>query len=84
MKKNYDFSKGRRGAVVPAPGNKERITIRIDKEIVDWFRSVVRKKGGGSYQAMMNDALRFYIENKERPLEDILRKIVREELKKAS
>jgi uncharacterized protein (DUF4415 family) len=84
MKAKYDFSKGRRGAVLPASGKKVRITIRIDQEIIDWFRSVVEKQGGGNYQTMLNDALRSYIENEERPLEEILRKVVREEIKKAS
>jgi uncharacterized protein (DUF4415 family) len=37
MKKEYDFSKGKRGAVIPPPPGKTRITIRIDNEILDWF-----------------------------------------------
>jgi uncharacterized protein (DUF4415 family) len=82
MKANYDFRKGRRGAVVPPPGNKVRITIRLDREIVDWFRSKVEEAGEGSYQTMLNDALRSYIERES--LEETLRRIVREEMKKAS
>ena len=39
MKDNYDFSKARRGAVVPPSGNKTRITIRLDSDIVKWFKS---------------------------------------------
>ncbi|MEA3292153.1 MAG: CopG family transcriptional regulator, partial [Pseudomonadota bacterium] len=31
MKAHYDFSKARRGAVVPPSGNKVRITIRLDR-----------------------------------------------------
>jgi uncharacterized protein (DUF4415 family) len=83
MKEKYDFSKGRRGAVLPATGNKVRITIRLDRDIVDWFRSKVEEQGGGSYQTMLNDALRKHIEKQEQPLEDILRRVVREELKAA-
>lgn len=81
MKAKYDFSKGKRGAVLPASGNKVRITIRLDRDIVDWFRSKVEEQGGGNYQSMLNDALRKYMEQQEQPLEDILRRVVREELR---
>ncbi len=57
MKAKYNFSKGKRGAVLPQGGNKVRITIRLDRDIVDWFRSKVEKQGGGNYQSMLNDAL---------------------------
>ena len=80
MKERYDFSKGIRGAVVPPSGNKVRITIRLDREIVDWFRSKVEEQGGGNYQTMINDALRNHISRRELPLEDLLRRVVREEL----
>jgi len=80
MKAKYDFSKGKLGAVLPSPGKKVRITIRLDRDIVDWFRSKVEEQGGGNYQSMLNDALRTYVEHQEQPLEEILRQIVREEL----
>jgi uncharacterized protein (DUF4415 family) len=80
MKEKYDFSKGKRGAVIPSTGKKVRITIRLDRDIIDWFRSKVEEQGEGNYQTMLNDALRKYIEQQEKPLEDILRKVVREEL----
>jgi uncharacterized protein (DUF4415 family) len=80
MKAKYDFSKGKRGAVIPPSGNKVRITIRLDRDIVDWFRSKVEEQGGGNYQTMLNDALRTYMERQEQPLEEVLRRIVREEL----
>ena len=80
MKKEYDFKEGRRGAVMrPAPG-KTRITIRIDDDILDWFREQVHKAGGGSYQTMMNDALRTFVASRERGLEETLRRVLREEL----
>ena len=47
MKLNYDFSKARRGAVIPPSGNKVRITIRLDKAIVEWFKSRVEESGWG-------------------------------------
>lgn len=59
----YDFSKGRRGAVLPQEKHNVRITIRLDRDILDWFRSKVEEQGGGSYQAMFNDALKKYIEH---------------------
>ena len=80
MKAKYDFSKGKRGTVLPSSGNKVRITIRLDRDIINWFRSKVEEQGGGSYQAMLNDALRKHIERQEQPLEDVLRRVVREEL----
>ena len=81
MKAKYDFSKGKRGAVLPQAGNKVRITIRLDRDIVDWFRSKVEEQGGGNYQTMLNDALRKHIEHQDQPLEEILRRVVREELR---
>jgi uncharacterized protein (DUF4415 family) len=78
----YDFSGGKRGAVVPAPAGKTRITIRIDDDIIEWFRQHVEGMGTGNYQTMMNQALRDYIT--QRSLEDVVRRVVREELQKAS
>ena len=84
MKANYDFNKARRGAVVPVAGKKVRITIRLDRDILDWFRSKVDEQGGGNYQTMLNDALRAYTEQQSQSVEKLLRRIVREEIKKAS
>ncbi|MBF0296801.1 MAG: BrnA antitoxin family protein [Magnetococcales bacterium] len=84
MKKEYDFSKGHRGPVIPQTGNKERITIRIDADILAWFRGIVEDAGGGNYQSMMNDALREYMEGKREPLEATLRRVIREEMRLAS
>ena len=80
MKKEYDFSKGKRGAVLPASKGKTRITIRIDDDILEWFRGEVDAAGGGSYQTLINDALRDHIKNQQEPIELILRRVVREEL----
>jgi len=80
MKAKYDFSKGKRGARLPSSGKKVRITIRLDRDIIDWFRSKVEEQGGGNYQTMLNDALRTYMERQEKPLEEVLRRVVREEL----
>jgi uncharacterized protein (DUF4415 family) len=80
MKKEYDFSKGKRGAIVPAPKGKTRITIRIDDDILDWFRNQVEESGGGNYQTLINHALREYMMSQQEPIEVILRRVVREEL----
>ena len=83
MKDEYDFRSGKRGAVLKARG-KTRITIRIDTESLDWFRDLAREAGGGSYQTMINDALREHIASREHRLEDTFRRILREELPKYS
>lgn len=80
MKKEYDFSKGKRGAVVRVPPGKTRITIRLDEDILDWFRAQVNAAGGGNYQTLINDALREYVQQRREPLEDTLRRVIREEL----
>lgn len=80
MKKEYDFSEGKRGAVLPVTKGKTRITIRIDDDILDWFRNEVDAAGGGNYQTLINQALREYITRQKEPIEVILRRVVREEL----
>ena len=80
MTKNYDFSKGKRGAVVPVPAGKTRITIRIDDDALDWFRKQVHDAGGGSYQTLMNRALREHMEREAEPLEDTIRRVLKEVL----
>lgn len=80
MKTEYDFSKGKRGAVIPESHGKERITIRLDKDVLDWFRRQVSTEGGGNYQSLINQALHEYIFTNRIPLEEMLRSVVREEL----
>jgi uncharacterized protein (DUF4415 family) len=84
MRKEYDFSKAKRGPVVPVPAGKTRITIRLDDEVLAWFKDQVHRAGGGSYQALINQALREYVASSGEPLEQKLRRVVREELKRAS
>jgi uncharacterized protein (DUF4415 family) len=60
--------------------NKVRITIRLDADIVKWFKDQVHQAGGGSYQSLLNIALRQYIESQKEPLEATLRRVIREEL----
>lgn len=82
MRKEYDFSKGKRGAVAELPPGKTRITIRIDDDVLAWFRNQAHAAGGGNYQTMMNAALREYAKKKSEPLEETLRRVVREELRR--
>ena len=84
MKKEYNFSKGKRGVVVPVSKGKTRITIRIDDDILDWFGGEVNAAGGGNYQSLINNALCEYIKHQQEPIEVILRRVVREELQSAA
>ena len=81
MKDEYDFSDAKRGPVVKAPSGKTRITIRIDDDVLAWFKDQVNLAGGGNYQTLMNQALREFIESKIEPLEAILRRVIREEMR---
>jgi len=81
MKKNYDFSGGKRGPVVKPKAGKTRITIRIDDDILEWFRDHVDRAGGGNYQTLINDALRQHIESGTESLEEVVRRVVRQELR---
>ena len=82
MEAEYDFSQGKRGAVDPTPSGKTRITIRLNDEVLAWFREQVHIAGGGNYQTLINEALRQHIQASREPLEETLRKVVREELER--
>lgn len=82
METEYDFSKGKRGAIDPMPSGKTRITIRLDDEVLAWFREQTHLAGGGNYQTLINDALRQYIQQRRESLEEILRRVLREELER--
>jgi uncharacterized protein (DUF4415 family) len=80
MKAEYDFSQGKRGAVVPQKG-KTRITIYIDDDVLEAFRDRADAVGTG-YQTMMNQALREYLNKAKQPIdESTLRRVIREELR---
>jgi uncharacterized protein (DUF4415 family) len=79
MKKVYDFSRGKRGAVIPTTG-KTRITIYMDDTILKRFKAQSEKSGKG-YQTLINEALKSHLGLTEQPVtQDLVRKIVREEL----
>ncbi|WP_439344691.1 BrnA antitoxin family protein [Vacuolonema iberomarrocanum] len=72
MKAEYDFSQGKRGAIAPTPSGKTRITIRLDNEVLAWFREQVHTAGGGNYQTLINEALRQHIQaSHEKPCEKL-------------
>lgn len=81
MRKEYDFSRAQRGPVVPVPPGKTRITIRLDDDLIEWFKGQVHTAGGGNYQTLINAALREYVARKREPLEETLRRVIREELR---
>ena len=79
MKREYDFSKGKRGAIIPQAG-KSRITIYLDDAILKRFKAESERTGKG-YQTLINDALNSHLGLTEKPLTaEVVRKIVREEL----
>ncbi len=84
MKDSYDFSKGKRGPVrkpAPEPAGKIKITIRLDRDIVEHFLTIADESGGSvGYQTLINDALRRSLDAPA--LEAIVRRVIREELKR--
>ncbi len=83
MREQYDMTTAKRGAIVAPDPRKTRITIRIDTEVLNWFRDQVDKAGGGSYQRMINEALQGHVRRQEEPLEEVLRRVIRQELRQA-
>jgi len=79
MKREYDFSRGKRGSVVKAPG-KTRITIYLDDDVLDAFRKRADAAGRG-YQTMINAALKAALGHETQAVDaGTLRRILREEL----
>ena len=64
MHTEYDFSKAKL-VVSPKNPRKTRITIRIDTNILNWFRERVHEAVGGNYQTMINEALKCYITSED-------------------
>jgi uncharacterized protein (DUF4415 family) len=83
MRKQYDFSKAKRGPVASIPKGKSRITIRLDDDVLEWFKQAVDSAGGGNYQSLINSALRDHIHRSREPLEETLRRVIQEELSRA-
>jgi uncharacterized protein (DUF4415 family) len=83
MKQEYDFSNAKRGPVTKTAPGKTRITIRLDNAVLTWFREQAHAAGGASYQALINDVLVQHVAAAREPLESTLRRVIREELRKA-
>ena len=82
MRKEYDLSKGKRGPVAKSKG-KTRTTIYLDNDVIEAYRKMGDARGRG-YQTLINDALRETLSTGQRPVDaKTLRRILREELKKA-
>jgi uncharacterized protein (DUF4415 family) len=80
-KREYNFSRGSRGPIISVPKGKTRITIRLDNDVLDWFREQVDRAGGGNYQTLINDALLDHMQRVREPLEATLRRVIREEIR---
>jgi uncharacterized protein (DUF4415 family) len=76
MEKEHDFSQGQRGAIDPLPPGKTRVTLRLDEDILEWFRAQVHAAGGGNYEVLINNVLREHIQHRSEPLEEILRRVL--------
>ena len=83
MKREYDFSQGKRGSVLKPQTGKTRVTIRLDNDLLEWFRQQVDDAGGGNYQTLINDALRSFVRHKHESLETTLRRVIRDEIRRA-
>jgi uncharacterized protein (DUF4415 family) len=83
MRKEYDFSKGKRGPVLRVPPGKTRVTVRLDNDVLGWFRQQVDDAGGGNYQTLINEALRGFMNQRQESLETTLRRVIRDELRRA-
>jgi uncharacterized protein (DUF4415 family) len=65
------------------PPGKTRITIRLDDDVVQWFKDQVHAAGGGNYPTLINATLRELVERRREPLEETLPRVIREELRTA-
>jgi uncharacterized protein (DUF4415 family) len=84
MKEQCDFSNAQRGPVVPPESGTTPITLPIDNEVLAWFRDQVNLTGGGDYLKLINNALREHIRQRAEPIENVLRRVLREEMNRAA
>jgi uncharacterized protein (DUF4415 family) len=90
MRAEYDFSKGKRGAVIPRADKiqtenskgKIRITTYLDSDVLVLLKARGEAESKG-YQTVLNELLRKQLEHQQ-PIADILRQVIREELKLAA
>lgn len=86
MKKEYDFSTGKRGPAATPSAGKQRITIRLDADVIEFFKQAVEEAGGGNYQTLINAALREYMNGRRMAdaVREAVREAVHEEMKRAA
>ena len=77
--RDIDFTNAKRGPVIPPEMGKTKISIRLDNRVLEYFRGIVEKAGGGNYQTLINDALVGYIQ--QQSILEVVRQAVREEIK---
>lgn len=90
MRKEYDISQGKRASAIPhlaklqaeSSKGKVRITTYLDSDVLGLLKARGESENKG-YQTVLNELLRKQFET-EKPLEEILRKVIREELKNAA
>jgi uncharacterized protein (DUF4415 family) len=90
MRKEYDFSQGKRASVIPhlaklqaeQSKGKVRITTYLDTDVLELLKARGESENKG-YQTVLNELLRKQFMS-EKPLEEVIRKVIREELKQAA
>ncbi len=76
--RDIDFSRAKRGPAVKLEPGKTKISIRLDNSVLEYFRAVVERAGGGNYQSLINEALLTHIH--QRSMLEAVRQVVKEEL----
>ena len=76
--RDIDFSRAKRGPVARLDPGKTKISIRLDNAVLEYFRAVVERAGGGNYQSLINEALLSHIH--QRSMLEAVRQVVKEEL----
>lgn len=81
MRRGQHFNRGKHRRATRILRGKTRITIRLDADILQWFREQAQRAGGGNYHTLINDALRQHMRRAQEPLEATLRRVLRDELR---
>ena len=77
---DHEISRERNGAVLEPSSGQTSVTIRLDEDIVRWYRTRAHQNGTGNYQTLINLALREYMAKPSVSLEETLRNVLMEEL----
>lgn len=82
MREEVDLSSGQRGAA-GSPAPEPRLSVPLDADLLRWFQDLALRSGGGDHESLINAVLRDYVRRSGEPLERTLRRVLREELRKA-